>query len=145
MSGYLLKAGEWERVTPESGGWRYLFFQVCDRPFELENDTAESVLIPLSGTTRVRAAGQTWELGGRADVFAGVPTSLYLPRETSARVEVDGEVAVCGAHCEERREPVLIVPQEIEIEVRGAGNATRQINHIVKPEFPAERILVVEV
>jgi 5-deoxy-glucuronate isomerase len=29
--------------------------------------------------------------------------------------------------------------------VRGAGNATRQINHIVKPEFPAERLLVVEV
>ena len=29
--------------------------------------------------------------------------------------------------------------------MRGAGNATRQINHIVKPEFPAERLLVVEV
>jgi 5-deoxy-glucuronate isomerase len=36
-------------------------------------------------------------------------------------------------------------PEEVEIEVRGAGNATRQINHIVTPEFPAERLLVVEV
>ena len=43
------------------------------------------------------------------------------------------------------REPVLIKPEDVEIEVRGAGNATRQINHIVKPEFPAERLLVVEV
>ena len=29
--------------------------------------------------------------------------------------------------------------------MRGSGNATRQINHIIKPEFPAERLLVVEV
>ena len=29
--------------------------------------------------------------------------------------------------------------------MRGAGNATRQINNMIKPGFPAERILVVEV
>jgi 5-deoxy-glucuronate isomerase len=40
---------------------------------------------------------------------------------------------------------VLVRPEDVELEVRGAGNATRQINHIVKPEFPAERLLVVEV
>jgi 5-deoxy-glucuronate isomerase len=145
MSVYLLKTGDWRRVTPESAGWHYLFFEVCDHSFELANDTAETVIVPLGGTCRVRAEGETWELGGRADVFAGLPTALYLPRETSAQIEVEGEVAVCGAYCEERREPVLITPGEIEIEVRGSGNATRQINHIVKPEFPAERILVVEV
>ena len=31
------------------------------------------------------------------------------------------------------------------MEVRGAGNATRQINHIITPEFPADRLEVVEV
>ena len=30
-------------------------------------------------------------------------------------------------------------------EIRGAGNATRQINHIIAPDFPADRLLVVEV
>ena len=69
-----------------------------------------------------------------------------ISRATRAyRVEADGEVAICGARCERRREPVLVRPEDVEIEVRGAGNATRQINHIVKPEFPAERLLVVEV
>ena len=34
---------------------------------------------------------------------------------------------------------------EVEVEVRGGGNATRHINHILKPEFAADRILVVEV
>jgi 5-deoxy-glucuronate isomerase len=33
----------------------------------------------------------------------------------------------------------------VRVEVRGSGNATRQINHIVAPEFPAHRLLVVEV
>jgi 5-deoxy-glucuronate isomerase len=34
---------------------------------------------------------------------------------------------------------------DVTIEVRGAGNATRQVTHIVKPEFPADRLLCVEV
>ena len=74
-----------------------------------------------------------------------MPWALYLPLGARYRVEGDAEVAVCGARCERRREPVLVRPEDVEIEVRGAGNATRQINHIVKPEFPAERLLVVEV
>jgi len=44
----------------------------------------------------------------------------------SNRVEGDGELAVCGARCERRREPVLVEPGDVEVEVRGAGNATRR-------------------
>ena len=91
------------------------------------------------------AEGETWKLAGRANVFAGMPWTLYLPRDTAYRVEGDAEVAICGARCERRLEPVLVRPDDVEVEVRGAGNATRQINHLVKPEFPAERLLVVEV
>jgi 5-deoxy-glucuronate isomerase len=145
MSRYLLEAGKWERVTPASAGWRYLFFEVFAQSFSFSNGDAESVIVPLRGGCRVTADGQTWELGGRASVFAGMPWALYLPRGTAFEAEVEGEVAVCGARCETRREPVLIRPEDVEVEVRGAGNATRQINHIVKPEFPAERVLVVEV
>ena len=39
----------------------------------------------------------------------------------------------------------LITPADIEVEIRGGGNATRQINHILKPEFSADRLLIVEV
>jgi 5-deoxy-glucuronate isomerase len=31
------------------------------------------------------------------------------------------------------------------VEIRGAGNATRRIHHIIKPESPADRLEVVEV
>jgi 5-deoxy-glucuronate isomerase len=41
--------------------------------------------------------------------------------------------------------PIVIRPEDVEVEIRGAGNATRRIHHIVKPDFPADRLLVVEV
>jgi 5-deoxy-glucuronate isomerase len=145
LSEYVLRAGEWEQVTPESAGWRYLYFGVRRTPFESHTADGEIAIVPLGGRCRVEAEGESWELGGRASVFDGMPWALYLPRDTAYRVEGDAEVAICGARCERRREAVLVRPDDVEIEVRGSGNATRQINHILKPEFPAERLLVVEV
>jgi 5-deoxy-glucuronate isomerase len=132
-------------VTPETAGWRYLHFGVRRGSFAAETGDGEIAIVPLSGRCHVEAEGREWELGGRASVFDGLPWALYLPRDTPYRVEAAGEVAICGALCERRHEPVLVRPEEVEIEVRGAGNATRQINHVVKPDFPAERLLVVEV
>jgi 5-deoxy-glucuronate isomerase len=145
VSEFLLRGGEWEEVTPESAGWRYLSFGVRAGAFAAETGDVEIALVPLSARVTVEAEAELWELAGRENVFAGMPSALYLPRDTAYRVEADGEVAICGARCERRREPVLIRPEDVEVEVRGAGNATRQINHILKPEFPAERLLVVEV
>jgi 5-deoxy-glucuronate isomerase len=145
VTDYLLRHGEWDRVSPSSAGWRYLSFGVERGSFARSADDVETVLVPLSGGCRVEAEGEAWELPGREHVFAAMPSALYLPRDTAFEAHAEGEVAVCGAVCGERREPVLVSPDEVEVEVRGAGNATRQINHIVKPDFPAERILVVEV
>ena len=145
MSELLLRAGGWTHVTPETAGWRYLYFGVRHGSFASQTEGGEIALVPLSGRCRVEAEGREWELGGRASVFHGMPWALYLPLDTAYRVEAEGEVAICGARCERRREPVLVRPEDVEVEVRGAGNATRQINHVVKPDFPAERLLVVEV
>ena len=145
MSELLLRAGTWTQVTPESAGWRHLFFGVRAGPFSAETGEVEVALVVLGGRCTVEADGRSWSLGERGSVFEGMPWALYLPRETAYRVDGDAEVAICGARCERRREPVLVRPEDVEVEVRGAGNATRQINHIVKPDFPAERLLVVEV
>jgi 5-deoxy-glucuronate isomerase len=145
MSELLLRQHTWNEVTPESAGWRYLYFTVRAGSFVAQTDQLEIALVPLSGSCRVTSGDGSWEIGGRANVFAGMPWALYLPRESTYRVEGNAEVAICGARCERRREPILVRPEDVEIEVRGAGNATRQINHIIKPDFPAERLLVVEV
>jgi len=145
LSELLLPAGTWQEVTPESASWRHLSFAVRTGPYTAESGDFELALVPLSGRFRVASDGASWELGGRDNVFAGLPWALYLPRDSSYSVEGEGELAICGARCDRRREPLLVSPDDVEIEVRGSGNATRQINHLVKPEFPAERLLVVEV
>ena len=143
----LLRQGEWEEVTPASAEWQYLSFRVLQLDGRSAFDTGadEVVIVPLSGDARVGADGGEWDVGGRSHVFEALPRSLYLPRDTAVELSGTAELALCCARAERRREPRPIAPEDVEIEVRGAGNATRQISHIVKPNFPAERILVVEV
>jgi 5-deoxy-glucuronate isomerase len=151
MSDLLLKAGEWEWVTPDSARWRYLSFGVWSGSKgiveELATHDNEVALVPLGGRCRIEADNESWELGERASVFAGMPWALYLPPATTYRMEAltDLELAVCAARSEHPFPPALVRPDDVEIEVRGAGNATRQINHLIKPGFPAHRLLVVEV
>jgi 5-deoxy-glucuronate isomerase len=151
MTSLLLRDGEWKRVDPTSASWRYLSFELVRLRDgkEISRATAgeEVALVPLRGRLGVASGDERWELGGRGSVFEGMPWALYLPRDTEYRMTAlgDVEVAVCGAAAEERLEAKLVTPEEVEIEVRGSGNATRQINHILKPEFPAQRLLVVEV
>ena len=140
MSELLLQKG-WKQVTPESAGWDFLSFGVRSGSFASGTGEVEIALVPLSRRCHVEAEGQEWQLGGRESVFAGMPWALYLPRDTAYPVKGDAEVEICGARAEYRREPVLRRPEDIEIEIRGPGNATRQINHILKPELPSERVL----
>jgi 5-deoxy-glucuronate isomerase len=151
MSELLLRDGDWDAVDPSSASWQYLSFRV-DRLSDGEQVTGrtggeEVALVPLGGRCAVESGSERWELGGRASVFDGMPWALYLPRDSEYTLTAlsDVEVAVSGAVAEEQLEPRLVRPEDVEIEVRGSGNATRQINHILKPEFPAQRLLVVEV
>ena len=75
-----------------------------------------------------------------------MPWALYLPRDTEYELSAVGdvEVAVSGALADKRFEPGSSRRRRRD-RGRGSGNATRQINHILKPEFPAQRLLVVEV
>src|SRR5439155_5839033 len=93
----------------------------------------EIALVPLGGRCAIESGGERWELGERPSVFDGMPWALYLPRDTEYTLSAlgDVEVAVSGALADERLEPRLVTPNDVEIEVRGSGNATRQINHII--------------
>ncbi len=158
MSSLLLKprdaaSGELLSITPASAGWETisLTFERLARgqtaEFKLRGE--EAVLVMLGGKVTVETGGRTWQsLGGRANVFAGMPYALYLPLDEAGSVTAEtetAEVALCRCRASRRFPARLITPAEVEVEVRGGGNATRQINHIVKPDFPADRILIVEV
>ena len=89
----------------------------------------------------------------RATVFAGLPSAFYLPAGGRATVAsgTGAPTTVAIATAPTRPDvsaslrPVLIRPTEIQVEVRGAGHSTRQIRHVIAPDFPADRLLLVEV
>jgi 5-deoxy-glucuronate isomerase len=139
-------------VTPESSGFEYLTFRarslVTGESFSAETGNNEMGLVVLGGRCSVESSAGSWlNFGGRAHVFSGLPHALYLPIETSftVRAETDCDLAFCFC-CAELKYPARLgTPDDVEVEVRGGANATRQINHILKPEFPAQRLLIVEV
>jgi 5-deoxy-glucuronate isomerase len=136
-----------EPVTPERAGWRYLSFHVehLEAATILGGPDRETAIVVLAG-------GGAWvderELPGRASVWDGRASAAYLPAGSSATVAPTGdwvELAVAEAPAEPVGELRLIGPSDVAVEVRGAGNATRQINHIITPDFAAHRLEVVEV
>ena len=145
-------SGETMVVTPEATGFEYLTMRVRKmlRGENLSSDTraCELGLVVLGGRCSVESTAGSWlNFGSRAHVFDGLPTALYLPinSEFTVVAETDCEVALCLSRAEEKFPARLVTPDEIEVEIRGGANATRQINHILKPEFPAQRLLLVEV
>jgi 5-deoxy-glucuronate isomerase len=138
--------------TPESVDFDYLTFRIhhLAREQKFTGDTAanELCLVLLGGRCSVESSIGSWhDIGERANVFGGLPTALYLPIETrfSVLAETDCQIALCYSRAEIHFPAHLITSDEVEVEIRGGGNATRQINHILKPEFRAQRLMVVEV
>jgi 5-deoxy-glucuronate isomerase len=140
-------------ITPASAGWRYLSFRWGPLAGAERGETGdrELAIVVIAGRVAVEAGGQRIEAGsGRRTVFDGMPEAVYLPPATPYVLEPlgdDADVAFLESRADaDKCGPIQHVKaSDIEIEVRGAGNATRQINHILKPEFRAHRLLVVEV
>jgi 5-deoxy-glucuronate isomerase len=139
-------------ATPESVGFEYLTFRTrkLTRGQKLSSNTSQNELgmVILGGQCSIESAVGSWlDIGSRAHVFSGLPTALYLPMKTRFTVtaNTDCEIALCFSRAEVSYPARLISPDEVEVEIRGGGNATRQINHILKPEFQAQRLMVVEV
>ncbi|HXU07647.1 MAG TPA: 5-deoxy-glucuronate isomerase [Blastocatellia bacterium] len=145
-------SGETMRLTRESAGFDYLSFRarrlVKGESFSDETGDTEMGLVVLGGRCSVESSAGSWSnIGGRAHVFSGMPYALYLPIETvfTVSAESDCDLAFCFCRAESKYPARLVTPDDVEVEIRGGANATRQINHILKPEFPAERLLIVEV
>ncbi|HEX6655296.1 MAG TPA: 5-deoxy-glucuronate isomerase [Candidatus Limnocylindria bacterium] len=146
-----LRLAPGEPVSPDRAGWRYLSFALRDLQAGdsevIGGEGVETLVITLAGGLQVGAL----TLEGRASVFDGGAWAAYLPPGHSSTIGTEGgatvAVASAPAFARERvaTEPMRITPADLRVETRGAGNATRQINHIVAPDFPADRLLAVEV
>jgi 5-deoxy-glucuronate isomerase len=139
-------------VTPQIAGWDTINFQSrrlnAGQQWSFSPGLHELALVMLSGIVDVETSRGSWQsLGGRSSVFAGLPHALYLPIHTDLTVRAvsAAEFAVTWVKADRERDPVRITPADIAVEIRGGDNATRQINRILPPGFPCERLVVVEV
>jgi 5-deoxy-glucuronate isomerase len=133
-------------------GFEHLSFAVRKlAPKESFSETLsgnELALVVLGGTCSVSSSAGEWKsIGKRATVFDGLPYTLYLSPDTEFTVtaDTDCDLAFCYCKAEEKHPAHLVTPDEVTIEIRGGGNATRQINGMIPPAFPAHRLIVVEV
>ena len=148
-------------TDPTRSGWRYLSFRaggLADgETITPDHPDQEAAVVTISGggVEIVVDGARTLRLEGRPSVFEGMPWSAYLPAGTDARIvgrPLPGHRAVFAiaqapptGRSGIAAAPIVIGPTDVEIEIRGAGNATRQVNNIMMPGFPADRLLVCEV
>lgn len=140
-------------VTPELAGWEYCGLEVYELgtagSIRQRMDGIEGVLVPLSARdVTVEVDGEGFALAGREGVFAAVSDSLYVPSGSELRIHgTSGEIALCTARTTVRHQVAYLPANQVEVEVRGAGRATRQITNIATATSfaGAEKILVCEV
>ncbi|HEX4032043.1 MAG TPA: 5-deoxy-glucuronate isomerase [Terracidiphilus sp.] len=116
--------------------------------FSAATGARELAIVVLGGVCSVASSRGTWNnFGKRATVFDGMPYTLYLPIETEFTVTTESscDLAFCYAKAEIEFPAQLVTPEMVGIEIRGGGNATRQIHDMIPPSFAAHRLIVVEV
>lgn len=139
-------------VTPESAGWGYSSLRIVELAaggsVTFDTDEDETVVLPLSGSCTVDCDDQRFELAGRASVFSRVTDFAYVPRD--ARVTLastsGGRFALPAARASRRLAPRYGPAEGVQVELRGAGQASRQVNNFCTPEsFDADKLIAVEV
>jgi 5-deoxy-glucuronate isomerase len=135
-------------ITPETAGWTYSALRVLELDGSHTFDTGEfeMLVLPLSGSCRVACDGETFELWGRRGVFSRVTDFAYVPREASVTVTGRGRFALPAARCENRLRARYGPAEGVPVELRGAGQASRQVNNFCTPEaFEADKLIACEV
>mgnify|MGYP001175532675 CR=1 FL=1 len=145
--------GIFAEVRAEQAGWELLNMQARrlqrGETWAGDTDEHEYVHVILGGVCRVRSsAGDFPRVGRRPDVFRGMPYALYFSRRTQFELEAltdDFEVVTCWVPTDQDHPARLIAPADCAIELRGGGNASRQIVSVIPPGFDCHRLVCVEV
>ncbi|MEJ7773414.1 MAG: 5-deoxy-glucuronate isomerase [Nocardioidaceae bacterium] len=139
-------------VTPESAGWGYCGLSVlhlaAGETSTLSTGRSELLVLSLHGSCDVTCGGETLEVAGRRDVFAGPSDFVYVPRDASVEVSSreGGRFALPSAVCDRRLAFRHAPAEEVPVELRGAGQASRQVNNFCTPDaFEADKLIACEV
>jgi len=135
----------------ERANWEWMSFFVYrlapGDALELHSPTEEIAMVLLGGKCSADWGQGVQEIGQRANVFDGFPYAFYLPAKhrVSLRALTSCEIAECRVPSQGKLEPCLVTPETVRVSLRGGGNASRQIVEVMPPDFPADRVIAVEV
>jgi 5-deoxy-glucuronate isomerase len=139
-------------VTPERAGWAYSGLRVLNLPpggtCSWPTGDEEMLVLPLAGAATVSCDGQVFELRGRQSVFSRVSDFCYAPRDAEVRVTSarGGVFAIPSARCGNRLDARYGAAEDVPVELRGAGQSSRQVNNFCAPEaFECDKLIAVEV
>ncbi len=139
-------------VDPQEAGWSFAGLRVVQlgvgESRTLDTGDDEVTVVPLTGACRVSAEGETFELAGRADVFAGATDFAYVPRDSRVTIASDrgGRFALPSARAQTRLPFRYRAAADVAVELRGAGACSREVrNFAAAGAFEADRLIAVEV
>jgi 5-deoxy-glucuronate isomerase len=139
-------------ISPERAGWTYSGLRVLElaagATVTLHTGHDEVIVLPLSGGCVVDCDGEEFRLTGRSSVFGRVTDFAYAPRQATVRVTADngGRFALPSARADRRLPARYGAAEDVAVELRGAGSASRQVNNFCAPDrFDADRLIAVEV
>jgi 5-deoxy-glucuronate isomerase len=151
-AGSAASGGDPVAITPEAAGWAFCGLRVirlgAGEARVVETDGEELAVVPLAGGLTVDVEHHAFRLVGRESVFTRVSDWAYLPIDAEARLgsEHGCEVALASARATRRFEPAYVEARAVRVEVRGAGQSTRQVTNFMTPDaFPgADRLICCE-
>ncbi|MHA7210179.1 5-deoxy-glucuronate isomerase [Arthrobacter sp. MDT1-65] len=149
--------GAWDVALGTAGstaveGWKHTGLRVATlasgATIDLPAADEERIVVPLGGAFQVTVQGEEYQLEGRSTVFAGPSDVLYsgVGKPVSITSAAGGRVAVATAPARAEYPVRLIAAADIPVELRGAGNCSRQVHNFGTPAaLEADRFIVCEV
>ncbi|HEY9357546.1 MAG TPA: 5-deoxy-glucuronate isomerase [Arthrobacter sp.] len=133
-------------------GWAHTGLKVATlaagAAVELPAAGEERIVVPLSGSFTAAVDGEDHVLKGRASVFHGPSDVLYTGTGKSLTISSadGGRVAIATAPAKTSYPTRLVTAAETPVELRGAGNCSRQVHNFGTPAaLEADRFIVCEV
>ena len=158
MSQWFRRAGSTARdgfdlaIGPREAGWEHTgLYVVTLAPGESRELVAgefEWLVLPLAGGCRVECEDRSVQLDGRAGPFAGPTDFAYVPRSSNVVVTSPGGARIALPHAKASKPLPFrrVGSEQVSIELRGAGQATREVRNFGTPDvLDADSIIACEV
>ena len=113
----------------------------------LEDEEAGLVILGGRCTVVVDAKERAeWAaLGNRSDIFAGLPTAVYVPRRSTLSITAETalEAAIMKAPCDVDLPPALVTPADVKVISAGMANWRRDVRLVIPPGSPISQRLII--